>query len=34
LKKELAAKAEKAGIPNGQQFVADLDKIMDEALKK
>ena len=34
LKKELAAKAEKAGIPNGQQFLADLDKIMDEALKK
>jgi len=34
LTKELAAKAEKAGIPNGQQFVDDIEKFMKEASQK
>ncbi len=34
LKAEIAAKAEKAGIPNGKQFVEDIEKFMDEAAKK
>ena len=33
LKMELAAKAEKAGIPDGKQFVEDIDRFMKEVLK-
>jgi TRAP-type C4-dicarboxylate transport system substrate-binding protein len=34
LKKELAEKAEKAGFPNGMQFVDDIERFMEEAAKK
>lgn len=34
LQAELAVKAEKAGISNGRQFVADMEKFMEEAARK
>ena len=34
LREELAAKATKAGFPNGRQFVDDIERFMEEAAKK